>query len=132
MTEKNVLPTFLPDRLEPSWKSIGVIVSVLISSVKMKSQSKRHMTFEREFHEFLTSEFNGYTVTAGNITGYWTRRGTEEECNEHREYQIAIASTAELEKLRNYLAKLAWRLKERTLFCNIQGRAFLVGATKAK
>ena len=117
--------------LSPSWNAIGVIVCVLLPSVKMKEKSKRHIPFERELHDFLISEFKGYTVTAGSITGYWVRRSKDEECNEHREYQIAISSADGLEKLRDYLARLASRLKERTIFCTIHGDAFLVRAAKA-
>lgn len=72
--------------------------------------------------------FKGYTVTGGNITGYWILEGIGEECNEHREYQIAVSDAAELDELRRYLGKLARQLNEQSVFCTIDGRAFLLKA----
>ena len=65
----------------------------LLPSVKMKSNSPRGVIFERELHALLMEHYGGYTVTGGNITGYWKRSDGAEECNEHRAYQVAICSS---------------------------------------
>jgi hypothetical protein len=112
------------------WKPIGIVVQVLLPSIKMKSHSRRGIPFERQFHDFLLSSFGGYTVTSGNITGYWLGSSIGEECNEHREYQIAIARPEHLVKLGDYLGRLARELNERTIFCTMHGEAFLISAAK--
>jgi hypothetical protein len=104
---------------------IGTIVQVLLPSIKMKSREKGRV-LERDFHRFLVSSFGGYTVASGSITGYWIGSSRKEECNEHREYQIAISSTADFEKLTNYLSTLADQIREETIFCAMSGRAFLI------
>jgi len=107
-------------------KILGTIVQVLLPSIKMKSRTDKGTVFEKEFHDFLISNFGGYTVASGNITGYWMRSLRQEECNEHREYQIAISGTADFEKLTEYLARLAAQIKEQTVFCTMGGTAFLI------
>jgi len=96
----------------------------------MKSQSPRGEPFANEFHQFLVNEFGGYTAASGNITGYWVRPKGREECNEHREYQIAISSEQELNTLTGHLSGLASALGEQTIFCTVQGVAFLIAASK--
>jgi hypothetical protein len=71
-------------------KLLGRVMNILLPSIKMKSYSARGVLFERELHCFLLTHFTGYTVTSGNITGYWKDQSGCEECNEHREYQVAI------------------------------------------
>ena len=113
-------------------KTIGTLVQVLLPSIKMKSHSPRGVSFEKEFHDFLLCHFGGYTVTAGSITGYWLKADRSEECNEHREYQIAISNSEHLARLHEYLATLARQLKERTIFGTLNGTAFLINAARSK
>ena len=105
-------------------------MNVLLPSIKMKSFSPRGVLFEQELHSFFLKHFTGYTVTAGNITGYWNGPGSREECNEHREYQIAIDQTAKRALFEKYLAQLARELNEETLYLTFEGKALLVSAEK--
>ena len=96
----------------------------------MKSYSPRGRLFESELHAFVLTHFTGYTVTAGNITGYWKGSGSKEECNEHRQYEIAFSSVEKLSVLENYLAHLAWELGEKTIYLTTAGRAVLISAKR--
>ena len=109
-------------------RKIGRVVNVLLPSIKMKSYSPRGCVFESELHSFLLTHFTGYTVTAGNITGYWKGTGSKEECNEHRQYEIAFSSIGKLTVLEKYLAHLAWELGEKTIYLTTGGRAVLISA----
>ena len=109
-------------------RKIGRVVNVLLPSIKMKSYSRRGCVFESELHSFLLTHFTGYTVTAGNITGYWKGTGSKEECNEHRQYEIAFSSIGKLSVLEKYLAHLAWELGEKTIYLTTGGRAVLISA----
>ena len=109
-------------------RKIGRVVNVLLPSIKMKSYSPRGFVFEGELHSFLLAHFTGYTVTAGSITGYWKGTGSKEECNEHRQYEIAFSSIGKLSILEKYLAHLAWELGEKTIYLTTAGRAVLISA----
>jgi hypothetical protein len=111
-------------------RKIGRVVNILLPSIKMKSYSPRGRLFEGELHAFLLTHFTGYTVTAGNITGYWKGTGSREECNEHRQYEIAFSSFDKLSMLENYLAHLAWELGEKTIYLTTAGRAVLISAKR--
>src|SRR5688500_10055507 len=114
--------------LSDAWKPLGTVVQVLLPSIKMKSYSSRGVPFEKEFHDFLLANFDGYTVASGNITGFWKGSGKWEECNEHREYQIAVTGVEQRSRLEDYVGHLAGELKERTIFCTMNGSAFLIRA----
>src|SRR5688572_33257787 len=103
-------------------RKIGRVVNVLLPSIKMKSYSPRGSVLEGELHSFLLTHFTGYTVTAGSITGYWKGSGATEECNEHRQYEIAFSSLGTLSILEGYLAHLAWELGENRIYLTTAGR----------
>ena len=107
-------------------KVLGRVMNLLLPSIKMKSYSPRGVLFDRELHSFLLTHFSGYTVTSGNITGYWKGHRHEEECNEHREYQIAIHRPNQRAILEKYLAHLAWELNEESVYLTFEGKAFLI------
>jgi hypothetical protein len=111
-------------------RRIGRVVNILLPSIKMKSYSPRGRLFESELHSFLLTHFTGYTVTAGSITGYWKGTGAMEECNEHRQYEIAFNSFDKLSILEKYLAHLAWELGEKTIYLTTAGRAVLISAKR--
>ena len=114
--------------LPPGRKRLGTVIQVLLPSLKMKSHSVRGVPYASEFHAFLISRYGGYTVASGSITGYWLRSNQEEECNEHREYQIALKDQKALEGLSEYLSALARELSERTIYCQANGEAFIIEA----
>jgi hypothetical protein len=107
---------------------LGTVIQLLLPSIKMKSYSPRGIPFEREFHDYLLRHFSGYTVASGNITGYWRREGRNEDCNEHREYQIALNGEKERLSLEKRVSNLAKELGEQTIFCQVNGRAYLIQA----
>jgi hypothetical protein len=111
---------------------LGTIVKALLPSIKMKVHSPRGIPFEKEFHDLLLAQFQGYTVAAGSITGYWMRSSKKEECNEHREYQIAVVETNGLKTLIKTLSRLARSLGERDIYVSMNGKAFLVSASKER
>ena len=113
-------------------RRLGTVIQVLLPSVKMKSHSVRGVPYASEFHAFLISRFGGYTVASGNITGYWLRSNQEEECNEHREYQIAIQDPQAFRELSEYLSALARELEERSIYCQANGEAFTIEALHRK
>ena len=115
-----------------STKELGTMVSVLLPSVKMKSLSSRETIFEREFHEFLLASFGGYTVASGNITGYWRRRNLPDECNEHRRYEISIKTERDRKLLELRVACLAQELGETSIFCQRNGKAYLIRSMKER
>ncbi len=107
-------------------KKLGGVFVVLLPSVKMKSVSPRGTSFERELHQLFLKLFEGYTVTSGNITGYWMKLHSEEECNEHRRYEIASSDRKKKDALKQRLARLAAELGEESIFCQEDGAAFLI------
>ena len=108
-------------------ESLGKVLLILLPSVKMKTKSPRGIPFAQELHDFLLIHFNGYTVASGNITGYWQHE-RQEECNEHRQYQIAFNRTKDRLSLESHLSKLASELGEKTIYCQFGGKAFLIRA----
>ena len=108
---------------------VGRVLLILLPSVKMKARSPRGIPFAQEFHDFLMTHFNGYTVASGNITGYWQRGTEEEQCNEHRQYQVAFKKDKDRFCLEKHLASLATELGEKTVFCQFGSEAFLIRGT---
>jgi hypothetical protein len=108
---------------------VGKVFLILLPSVKMKTRSPRGVPFAQEFHDFLMQLFRGYTVASGNITGYWQRGRPEEQCNEHRQYQVAFKSDQDRVLLEEHLSNLAAELGEETIFCEFEGEAFLIHST---
>ncbi|MDB6036842.1 MAG: hypothetical protein JWM99_683 [Verrucomicrobiales bacterium] len=117
-------------KIRKKTKLLGRVMNILLPSIKMKSYSARGVLFERELHSFLLTHFTGYTVTSGNITGYWKDQGACEECNEHREYQVAIDQPRKQSVLEKYLEHLAWELNEKTVYLTFDGKARLISAAK--
>jgi hypothetical protein len=105
---------------------VGKVLLILLPSVKMKARSPRGIPFAQEFHDFLMTHFKGYTVASGNITGYWQRGTQEEQCNEHRQYQVAFKKDEDRTTLERRLSHLATELEEETIFCQFEGEAFLI------
>jgi hypothetical protein len=113
-------------------EGLGKVMNILLPSVKMKSFSPRGEVFEQEWHEFLLKHFSGYTVTSGSITGYWQRDGGREECNEHREYQIAVRPRDGRKILERYVANLARELGEESVYVTFDGEALLISGQADK
>jgi len=101
-------------------QGLGDRVSFLLPSLKLKP-------LEGEVHGFLMAEFGGYTVAAGNIFGYWKDDSSGgESYGEHRLFTVALSGAEKLEALKEFLARLARRLGEKTIYAEIGGRAVLI------
>jgi hypothetical protein len=100
-------------------QTLGERVSFLLPSLRLKP-------FEGEVHRFLMAEFGGYTVAAGNIFGYWRENSGGESYGEHRLFTVAVSGAEKLETLKEYLARLARQLGEKTVYAEIAGQAVLI------
>ena len=107
---------------------LGRIGVFLLPSLKMKSQSPRGQTYDQELHDFLMNSFTGYTVTAGNISGYWKDESGREQYGEHREYKIAFSDERQIPPVEKHIAHLAAELGEEFIYCEYDDRAFLLRA----
>ena len=56
-----------PKNLPVKRESLGQLAAVLLPLEKLKLKSTRGIAFEQEIHDFLLTNFNGYTVSSGNI-----------------------------------------------------------------
>jgi hypothetical protein len=106
---------------------LGQIGVFLLPSLKMKSLSPRGQTYDQELHDFLLQNFKGYTVTTGNISGYWLSGG-KEHYGEHREYKVAFSDRSKVPGLERYIAALAVEIGEQTVYCELGDEAFLLSA----
>jgi len=107
---------------------LGEMVVILLPSLKLQAESPRGKTFQQEIHEYLVANFNGYTVAAGGISGYW-KEGQSRECyGEHREYKVAVSEESKREALGQFLATLAGEMGEGCLYLETGKQAWLVYA----
>jgi hypothetical protein len=108
---------------------LGRIGVFLLPSLKMKSVSPRGKTYDQELHDFLIDHFSGYTVTAGNISGYWKTNGYE-QYGEHREYKVAFEDDSKIEVLEKHIADLGAEIGEEMVYCELGNRAVLIHGEK--
>lgn len=76
----------------------------------------------------MLKHFSGYTVTTGNISGYWKGENGREQYGEHREYKVAFSNHEKIVALENYIARLASEIGEETVYFEIDDRAWLLHA----
>ena len=107
---------------------LGRIGVFLLPSLKMKSLSPRGRTYDQELHDFLMGFFTGYTVTTGNISGYWKDESGHEQYGEHREYKIAFSDEAQIAPVEKHISHLAAELGEEFIYCEYDDHAFLLRA----
>lgn len=93
-------------------EGLGLAVRALLPTEKLKWRSARGPSYERELHDFLLTNFNGYTVSSGCISGHWADPSGNDEYGEHREYCVAIPSGEGIEALEVFLSTLAEELEE--------------------
>jgi hypothetical protein len=110
---------------------LGRIGVFLLPSLKMKSLSPRGRTYDQELHDFLLQNFTGYTVTTGNISGYWISCG-HEHYGEHREYKVAFSDPSKVPSLERYVAVLAAEIGEQTVYWEIGDEAYLLAAAPSQ
>lgn len=105
---------------------------ILLPALKIKTRSPRGPSFQDEVHAFFLSAYSGYTVAAGNITGYWKDRAGRQQYGEHLQYRVALAPGPGLRRLEWFLAQLAAELGEQSLYLEIGREAWLILATEAR
>lgn len=111
---------------------LGQIAVILLPSLKMKARDHRGRSHDEALHDFLVGHFDGYTVTAGSIAGYWKDAKGCEHYGEHREYRVAITDRSRLPLLEAYLADLGDRIREKWIYWQTGDDAWLIPATRLK
>jgi hypothetical protein len=96
----------------------------------MKSRSIRGLTYDDELHDILLEHFSGYTVTTGNISGYWKDARGNEQYGEHREYRIAFSDPDDISALQDYICALASEIGEESVYCEVNNQAWLLHSGK--
>jgi hypothetical protein len=113
----------------PPRESMGPVAAMLLPIEKLKLSSPRGVPFEREIHEFLSTNLNGYTVSSGNISGHWKDHHGNDLYGEHREYRVALPPSATARQtLEIFLGTLAHEMQETCIYMEYGGEAFLVYA----
>jgi hypothetical protein len=109
---------------------LGKIAVVLLPIEKLKQRSPRDLPFEQEFHEFLFTNFSGYTVASGNISGHWSDDSGRDHYGEHRQYTVAVAAVEAIRVLEVFLATLAREMGEQCIYLEFGQEAFLIDAAE--
>lgn len=104
---------------------LGEIAVALLPVEKIRRSSPRGVPFEREIHDFLVTNFNGYTVSSGSISGHWKDDANHDHYGEHRQYKVA--ATVECRpSLEAFLADLARELEEECIYFEFAREIFLI------
>ncbi len=106
--------------------ALGDVGAVLLPLEKLKLKSPRGHAFEQEIHEFLLANFNGYTVSSGNIAGHWKDDRERDHYGEHREYKVALPHRESVASLEAFLAELAREMGEECIYLELGREIFLV------
>lgn len=107
---------------------LGQTGAMLLPLEKLLEKSPRGVPFEREVHEFLLTNFNGYTVASGNISGHWSDQAGRDHYGEHRQYQVALPGREAIRSLEVFLATLASELAEDCIYFELAGEIYLIYA----
>jgi hypothetical protein len=112
---------------------LGQLAAALLPIEKLKRKSPRGVSFEHEIHEFLVTNFNGYTVSSGNISGHWKDDTGHDHYGEHRQYKVALAAKESVRSFEVFLAELAAEMNEECIYVEIGREIFLIyAAAKAQ
>jgi len=88
-------------------EQIGTRVRFLVPSRKVfrtrvpNTEIATDLQIVKLIHDFLMRNFGGFTMTSGNINGYFQ----DNEYDEHREYQVAVKGK-NLITLQEFLAEI--------------------------
>jgi hypothetical protein len=105
---------------------LGASAVFLLPSLKLKEPVRDGSSPELRLHDFLMTNFGGYTAQAGNIFGYWKNSSGADSYGEHREFTVSLADDAKAPMLKAYLAALARELNEECIYLRATGEAFLI------
>ena len=106
-------------------ESLGAIAVTLLPVEKIRRHSPRGVSFEQEIHEFLVTNFNGYTVSSGSISGHWKDDAGHDHYGEHRQYKVA-ATPESRPSLEVFLADLARETDEDCIYLEFAGEIALI------
>lgn len=107
-------------------ESLGQVAVALLPIEKLKRKSPRGIPFEREIHDFLVTNFNGYTVSSGNLSGHWKDDHDHDHYGEHRQYKVALAGEASIHSFQLFLADIAAEMREECIYIELGREIFLV------
>lgn len=110
---------------------LGQLAVALLPIEKLKLKSPRGVPFEREIHEFLVTNFNGYTVFSGNISGHWKDDHGHDHYGEHRQYTVAVGAQESIQSFEVFLAEIAADMHEECIYVELGREIFLVYAARA-
>lgn len=109
-------------------ESLGKTGLALLPLQKLKLNTRRAVSFEREIHDFLSTTFNGYTVYSGNISGHWKDDLEKNHYGEHRAYKVALPHEDAIKAFEIFLAGLAFEMEEVCIYVEIGTDILLVYA----
>jgi hypothetical protein len=111
--------------------SLGKMAVFLIPSLKLKKRDKKGKTIEDIIHNFLTKNFNSYTVDTGNIFGYFKQNG-KEEYDEHRRFTVAFLGKEKIPVLEKFIAHIAYLIGEKCIYLETGEDAWLIYSEKSR
>lgn len=107
---------------------LGQTGVILLPLEKLAQASPRGIPFEREVHEFLLINFNGYTVASGNISGHWSDEMGHDHAGQHRQYKVALPNRDAIRSIEMFTATLARELGEQCIYFELAGQIYLIYA----
>lgn len=107
-------------------KPLGKNVRFLLPSLKLKQPCSNNITVEQSVHDFLMTNFGGYTATAANLFGYWAEENGAFSYGEHREFTVALTGEEGLTELKQFLGDTTRTLQEKCLYVEVAGVASLL------
>ena len=110
---------------------LGNLAAALLPLEKLKLKSPRGVAFEREIHDFLVTNFNGYTVSSGNISGHWKDDHGQDHYGEHRQYKVALTGQESIASFEVFLAEIAADMHEDCIYVELGREIFLVYSARA-
>ncbi|MFL6446826.1 MAG: hypothetical protein ACJ746_03970 [Bryobacteraceae bacterium] len=112
--------------MKPIERSLGTRVSFLLPSLKLKGIAEGGSTLEQSVHQFLVTQFDGYTATSSNLFGYWKDEAGNDSYGEHRQFSVALKQDEKLPELKKYLSSLASQMDEECIYLDTGGSATLI------
>lgn len=114
--------------MTPRETSLGKSATFLLPSLKLNQPASGGQPFERELHDFLLSNFGGYTATQGNLFGYWAEDDGSQSYGEHRAFTVACAAEEKIPLLKDFLSRTSRQLDEECIYLELGGFASLIYA----
>lgn len=113
-------------------ETLGQLAAALLPIEKLKAKSPRGVPFEREIHDFLVTNFNGYTVSSGNISGHWKDDTGHDHYGEHRQYKVAVAADESVRSLEVFLAEISAEMNEECIYLELGREIFLIYSSHSR